>query len=371
MSFDEFEGALDGQMEVRTATYVQILTLLGQELERGGWEKDGATSMSGWLCGRYGMNIATASELVRIAGALRELQAISTAADEGLLSYDQLRPLTFFATPETDRAWARAAQGMSAGRLWREKFRQEQIQRRDAQIDHAMRRVWMSWDEGRRFLELSGSLPAEQGAAVEHVLRERASEVARDGTAIDPEGARLADALTDLVTREAGGSPKPVLVVHADAEVVAGAPAAGRMRMAETESGIRLAEDEVRRIACDANVEWVLESEGRPVGVGRRTRAIPGHVARILRHRDQGCRFPGCANERWLRAHHIRHWADGGPTDVDNLLLLCHAHHRLLHEGGWSLSGRPSIELEFRDARGQLRPETRSPSRAREPAGIP
>ena len=117
-------------------------------------------------------------------------------------------------------------------------------------------------------------------------------------------------------------------------------------------------------------MEWVLEADGRPVGVGRKTRSIPPHVSRLLRHRDRGCRFPGCGNARWLKAHHIWHWGQGGPTDIGNLVLLCHAHHRMLHEGGWNLRGDPSGRLRFHDPTGRERPRGRSTARAREPAAM-
>ncbi len=369
MEFDEFEEALDRQVALREAASFGILTLIGQELEGAGWELDGATSMSGWLCARYEITSGTAHEWVRMAKALRELPMIAQAYAQGRLTWDQLRPLTHFATPETDQAWAERAAELSPGRLWLEKSRQETLRKRQAQSDHELRRLWMSWDEGRRWLELNGSIPGEQGAAVEAALRKRAREITLDeGPVDDPGAARLADALTELCTQETGASPNATLVVHADAEVVAAAPATGRMRMAETESGIRLAEEAVRRMACEANVEWVLESRGRPVGVGRKTRSIPPHISRLLRHRDRGCRFPGCGNGRWLKAHHIWHWGNGGPTDVANLVLLCHGHHRLLHEGGWSVRGDPSGRLRFHDPTGRERPRRRSPSRAREPA---
>jgi hypothetical protein len=81
--------------------------------------------------------------------------------------------------------------------------------------------------------------------------------------------------------------------------------------------------------------EWVLESDGGPLRIGRRGRTVSGPLLRVLRHRDgAACRFPGCQRKRWLHAHHLVHWADGGGTNLDTLVLLCHAHHRLIHEGG-------------------------------------
>src|SRR5205823_1545720 len=121
----------------------------------------------------------------------------------------------------------------------------------------------------------------------------------------------------------------PCIVVHTDVEVLAGASHDETPGMAETDSGVRLADDTVRRLACDATVEWVVEGGGAPLGIGRRSRTVPPWLSRLLRHRDGGCRFPGCGRRRWLKAHHIWHWGKGGPTDLDNLVLLCQAHHRL------------------------------------------
>ena len=74
----------------------------------------------------------------------------------------------------------------------------------------------------------------------------------------------------------------------------------------------------------------------------------PETVRRALEARDGGCRFPGCSHARYVDAHHIKHWADGGETTLDNLILLCRRHHRLLHEAGFTIHGHPGGELEFR-----------------------
>jgi hypothetical protein len=70
--------------------------------------------------------------------------------------------------------------------------------------------------------------------------------------------------------------------------------------------------------------------------LGRKTRAVPPSLRRALRARDGCCRFPGCTNSRGLHAHHLEHWADGGQTELANLILLCRRHHRLVHEDGWT-----------------------------------
>ncbi|MCY3987549.1 MAG: HNH endonuclease signature motif containing protein, partial [Gammaproteobacteria bacterium] len=78
-------------------------------------------------------------------------------------------------------------------------------------------------------------------------------------------------------------------------------------------------------------------AKGEPLAVGRRTRAVPPAIRRALRVRDGGCRFPGCDRSRFVHAHHIKHWADGGETALNNLVTLCSFHHRQVHEGGYAV----------------------------------
>ena len=106
-----------------------------------------------------------------------------------------------------------------------------------------------------------------------------------------------------------------------------------------------------RRLACDAIRQTVVEdSRGVPIKLGRRTRTVPAHIFRLLKHRDRHCRAPGCNRTRGLHAHHRKHWADGGETDLDNLILLCGRHHRLVHEQRWHITGHPNQPetIEFR-----------------------
>jgi hypothetical protein len=94
-------------------------------------------------------------------------------------------------------------------------------------------------------------------------------------------------------------------------------------------------------------------SEGEPLDVGRRTRTVPPAIRRALEARDRGCRFPGCGL-RFTDAHHVRHWADGGETKLDNLILLCSHHHRLVHEEGWTVEWWEPGGPAFTDPRGQI-----------------
>jgi hypothetical protein len=95
------------------------------------------------------------------------------------------------------------------------------------------------------------------------------------------------------------------------------------------------------------------DADGRVTEVGARTRTIPPALRRALHHRDHACRFPGCG-VRVGQAHHIHHWAQGGPTKLSNLALLCGRHHRAVHEEGYKVERLSNGELQFRDPHGRV-----------------
>jgi uncharacterized protein DUF222/HNH endonuclease len=323
------------------------------------WVTDGATSMSAWLAGRFRMARGTAQEWVRVANAVQELPAIRGVFARGELSFDQLKPLTRFVSSNEDGLWARRAPTMSPAELWAELRRRQRVERARADVDSKLRYFWMGWDEDRRTLHLEGELPAEQGAAFEAALKRASEDVTVEDDVRDLEGARFADALVELVTSRSGGSEQAVVVVHANVAVLG--EAGGH---AETESGVALADETVRRLTCDAIIEWVVEAAGMPIGIGRRSRNVSAWLRRQVVHRDGGCRFPGCGRTRWADAHHIQHWGQGGPTDLDNLVMVCHAHHRLVHEGGWAIRGQPAQRLRFHDPTGRQAFTRTEPARA-------
>ena len=135
------------------------------------------------------------------------------------------------------------------------------------------------------------------------------------------------------------------IVVHVDAEVLADPRTDGRC---ELEDGTHVSAETSRRLACDAAVVTVLEDgEGNPLSVGRRRRTVPPSIRRALTSRHSGCEFRGCHHTRFLEAHHIRHWAEGGETSLANTALLCGFHHRELHEGGCRVEREACGELKF------------------------
>jgi hypothetical protein len=149
------------------------------------------------------------------------------------------------------------------------------------------------------------------------------------------------------------------VVVHVDADVLADPEAAGQSVL---EDGARVPAGTSQRLACDASrVVMRHDPEGRVVEVGARTRTIPPALRRALHHRDRGCRFPGCG-VRFGQGHHIRHWAQGGPTTLSNLALLCRRHHRAVHEEGYQVDRQPDGELRFRRPDGRALPDVPPPS---------
>src|SRR5262249_27720208 len=120
-----------------------------------------------------------------------------------------------------------------------------------------------------------------------------------------------------------------------------------------------------RRLLCDAGIVPILEdAHATPLDVGRKTRSIPTALRRALRTRDVGCRFPGCTHTRYVDAHHLPHWVDGGATSLANTALLCTRHHTLVHEGGFRVTA-DGEGLRFFDPRGAELPSAGTPPAVR------
>jgi uncharacterized protein DUF222/HNH endonuclease len=192
------------------------------------------------------------------------------------------------------------------------------------------RRLSLStWIDGS--MVLSGVLDAFGGAALRAALEPLAH---RSGEHDHRErGQRLADALVELAT---GGPERASIQVTSSVETLlglAGAPAA------DMEFSLPISSRVVERLACDGSITRVLlDSESTVIDVGRAKRVVSGPARRALNARDGSCRWPGCDRPpSWTAAHHVVHWIHGGSTDLDNLVLLCHRHHWMVHEGKWQL----------------------------------
>ena len=149
------------------------------------------------------------------------------------------------------------------------------------------------------------------------------------------------------------------VVVHVDAAVLADPEQPGQSVL---EEGSHVPAGTSQRLACDASrVLMRHDEDGRVVEVGARTRTIPPALRRALQHRDRTCRFPGC-NARFGQGHHVRHWAQGGPTTLANLALLCRRHHRAVHEEGYQVARGPDGALQFRRPDGRPLPDVPAPA---------
>jgi uncharacterized protein DUF222/HNH endonuclease len=189
-------------------------------------------------------------------------------------------------------------------------------------------------------VRLSGVLGAEDAATVRAALHPLCAPIPGDERSA---AQRRADALIDvckLALRtgqlpESGGEPPQVTVT------VAYDPLVRALGAASTDTGERLPAATARRLACDARIlPVVLGADGQILDAGRTSRLATGPLRRALHVRDQGCAFPDCDRPpRWTDAHHITPWADGGATTLDNLVLLCRYHHRLVHHrtAGWQI----------------------------------
>lgn len=125
------------------------------------------------------------------------------------------------------------------------------------------------------------------------------------------------------------------------------------------EGGPHVTAETSKRLCCDASISRLVENEqGEPLSIGRKSRVIPPAMRRALKARDRQCRFPGCTHRYFMDGHHIKHWADGGETGLDNLVQLCRHHHRLVHEGGFACETDDHGKVVFKNEFGEIIPET-------------
>ena len=351
---------------IQAATY-GLLVMVREFDEREGWG-EGFMSCAHWLNWRTGLAMGAAREKVRVARALGELPQLSAAMRRGAISYSKVRAITRVATPETEERlldFARCATAAHVERLVRAWRRVDRIEEAANERRYKSRHL-DTWVDEDGMLVVRGRLSPEVGAVVQRALEAAADRLyhesednpqgrtagpEQDGRASMSMGQRRADALgllaesalaADLDRGTAGDRYQ--VVVHVDDDVLQDDTGKGQ---AALEDGVRVPAETARRIACDASrVVMRHGPDGTAMDVGRKTRTIPPAIRRALASRDHRCRFPGCES-RHCDAHHVRHWADGGATRLDNLLLLCRRHHRAVHEEGFTVELRDDHEAHF------------------------
>ena len=316
---------------INAATY-RLLTLLRVYDEEGRWQ--GCRSCAHWLSWRTGISLGPAREKVRVARRLPSLPLISAALAKGEISYSKVRALTRIATADNEAellSFAYHGTTSHVERMVREWRRLDRSD--DCQAARAERRGLSLYlaDDGN--YEIRGQLGPEVGALLLKALEATEDRLYREqraaGTEHETTGAqRRADALG--LWLEERLQPRVQLVVHSFEGAAAEAPSL------VTEEGSRVSAETSSRLCCDAEVVPVARgADGSVLDVGRRRRTVNWRLRKALDARDGGCRFPGCGSRLRTHAHHITHWAHGGETAIDNLVLLCPFHHRAVHEGGW------------------------------------
>jgi hypothetical protein len=333
----------------------RFLLLIAEFDRRKGWS-DGATqTCAHWLNWKCGIGLGAAREKVRVAHALANLPKVSAAMASGKLSYSKVREITRVASAETEDTLLMVAENGTAQhveklvRAFRRCKEAEELSRDARQQQN--RRMSIRYDDDGS-LVLDCRLPAEIGAAVLKAI-DLAIENVPAGTSAEKVSfsARRADALGRVAQSflahgadETNGCDRNQIVVHVAAETLRDRTAG----CCEIEHGPSIAAETARRLSCDASVVALIENaDGEPLNVGRKTRTISAPLRRLLGARDKGCRFPGCANTRYIDSHHIKHWANGGETRPSNLLSLCSFHHRAVHEGGIRIERLDDGALRF------------------------
>jgi len=413
VSDDELEQDLCGVASQLAALTARWLDLLCELVVRGIWADQGARTPAQWLSWRVGVAPSTAREHVRIALRLRELPRIRAAFAAGELSYSKVRAMTRIAVPEIEEmvlTWAGVSTAAQLERIAAD-FRltrrgaiawQEEVARRHTPRDPDADDPRYGWS--RRTLpdgtmEIRVRCPVEEGAELCAALERRldaqaeddatarndttggqeappdAAEQARPAvvneTRSSPPGGRAAARVRELLSLVVTAEDRPVdtsgldrhtLVLHAPLEELAGQDVSDPVPIDDDHGRMRsMSRSTLRRLACEAGLVLVATDGGSPIDLGRRDRRLSAALRRALRLRDRTCRFPGCHATRHLHTHHVRHWADGGPTDLDNLVLLCSHHHRFVHEHRWDIEVSRDGVHRFRPPDGRV-VEARAPA---------
>ena len=345
------------------------------------WSVDGSRSAAGWLVANLRMATGEAHHRVKVARQIAHMPDTNAVWQEGRITsrhVDALVKVRHSAHADTEFAefeatlvdvalTGRPEDVANVGRRWRDALdnhldRDGSDTKPKQDTDHARRSANFSRTfDGIGILD--GTFDTE-GAEIINTALDRSYE--RNHHANDPRtpAQQRADAIVDIfahyLDHQHRGTNRPHVVVAVDDATLAG-EAIGRC---ETLSGCQLHPDTVRRLACDAFIQRiVLTSDGVPLDMGRATRTFTPDQYRAIMLRDGGCRMPGCdARPEDCQTHHSTYWENGGLTNLDVGLAICHGagHHRMLHEGQWTITGNPNGEITFHDpdgiARGTSRP---------------
>jgi len=356
VSIDELDRAIVNLAARINAETYELLVLIRQFDERAGWLKWGLGNCAEWLHYRCDLSMNAAREKVRVAHALKTLPEIATAFATGELSYSKVRAMTRVAGARQEDELLSFALKTTTTRV-EERCRELRCGSADS-LDAAQRafanrslRVFRNAERGTMTITIE--LPLETGELVEKALDKARDDSVSNTEFVDESwAARQADAMVSMASAflagDAGGSCNTaddyLVTIHVDQSALA----TGKGRSS-------LPIESVKRLCCDGHAVVIGEGEnGEPLNIGRKTRIVPRAIKRALMARDKSCAFPGCHHKRFVDAHHVQHWSAGGETSLENLMLLCSQHHKLVHEGGFA------IERDYQDRWFFRRPDGRA-----------
>lgn len=286
--------------------HADLVQLTAEVLEDDRWGGGGFRSPEHWLIVRIGLSPARAKEMVRLARRREEVPATVALLTEGQVSFDQAAVVARLAPASHEASIA------------------EQVAAAPAELA-------MGYDDTGRF-QLRYDAPAAVGALVEQAVKE-----ARD--ALFTAGQRdvtRADAVAEMASRSLAAVESPSRAAHYRVYVHLSTDGAW------VNGGGAVPPSLAARFACDATVQPLWETDGRPVSVGRDQRIVPARTRRLIQDRDRGCRFPGCTATTFVEVHHLDPWSQGGATDIETNACLCPHHHDGLHRGDYSITGDPT-----------------------------
>jgi len=332
---------------VLNAQHAVLVRLTARAQGDGGWVGEGIHSLPHWLTIHLGVSPGHARQIATIAGRTDDFPMLMAAFTRGELSLDQVYEVAARAPAWADRQVTEFARVATVRQLRR--------MIRDEHFDHdpdappeppptAQAGISPTWDEHGRF-RINGSLDADDGRLVDGALNEAREALFRAGHT----DVTWDDALAEVARRSLAGVPdhrcqRILLQVHLHTDTGA----------AQLTNGVPLPPAILDHLMCDSAIIPVWERDRVAFGAGRSQRAVPDRLRRIVEHRDQGCRVPGCGS-RHGEIHHIVPWSEGGVTESWNLVCLCRCHHKLLHLGKLRITGNADVEggLVFTDGSGR------------------
>ncbi|OBJ23466.1 hypothetical protein A5622_13280 [Mycobacterium sp. 1245801.1] len=328
----------------------------------------GARSVPALVAWKTGCSSANARTIATIASRLEEFPRCAQGMREGRLSLDQVGVIAARAGEGSDEHYAELAAVATVNQL-RTAVKLEPRPEPEPQREPERSITTTSTEQGSCYrITLPHPDAAKFDAAVashrEALIAEWKHDQATGAGDQRPPLPGTVEAFMRLVQTgwdvEAARRPHgqhTTVVVHLDMD----------KRAAALHLGPLLSDADRRYLTCDATCEVWFERRGEVIGAGRATRVINRRLRRALEHRDRTCVVPGCGATRGLHAHHLRHWEDGGPTELANLVLVCPSHHRSHHRGVITISG-PAHALVVRDDEGRV---LSAGSLARPPTGPP